>query len=125
MEKFRFLTVIVCVSLLLITSATASDNQNAATQEGVKVIVTYDPLGPNNLIVAFVKFVNNNAYKVRVNWKPIIKCAGSDVREGYGEPFTMSKGESYQVNIWRSLTCGNSKLEDLSVEMDVEKTTGN
>lgn len=121
MEKLCCLIVIVCVSLLVISAAMASDNQNLATQGGVEVIVKYDPSGPNNLIVAFVKFVNNNAYKVHVNWKPIITCAGSDMRKGDGEPFVMSEGGSYQVTIWRSLTCGNRKLENLSVEMDVQK----
>jgi hypothetical protein len=117
MKKLCCLIVIVCVSLLVISAAMASDK----TQGGVEVIVTYDPLGPNNLVVAFVKFVNNNAYKVHVNWKPIITCAGSDMRKGDGEPFVMSEGGSYQVSIWRSLACGNGKLEDLSVEMDVQE----
>ena len=123
MEKLCCLIVIVCVSLPVISSAVASDNQHPETQGGVEVIVKYDPFGPNNLIVAFVEFVNNNAYEVHVNWQPIITCEGSEMRKGYGEPFVLSEGGSRQVTIWRSVTCGDRKLKDLSVEMNVEKTT--
>jgi hypothetical protein len=120
MEKLCCVIVIVCVSLFAISSAMASDNQDLETQGGVEVIVKYYPLGPNNLIVAFVNFVNNNAYKVHVNWKPIITCEGSDMRKGYGEPFVMSEGGSYQVTIWRSQACGDRKLENIRVEMEVK-----
>ena len=97
--------------------------QEVVIEEGVDAIVKYDPLGPNNLIGAFVQFVNHNAYKVRVIWTPVITFSGSDKKEGYGEPFIMNKGESYQATIWRAGTCGNRKLENLRVEMNVEKAT--
>ncbi len=126
MEKLRCLIVIVFVSLLAISAAMASDVNHPETQGGVEVTVIYDPLGPNNLIAAFVNFVNKNAYKVHVSWQPIITCEGSDMTKGYGEPFVMSEGGSYQVTIWRSPTCGNRKLEDIRVEMlEVKKTTDN
>ena len=110
---------VMTLSLIVISDAIAADT----TKEGVDAIVKYDPLGPNNLIGAFVQFVNHNAYKVRVIWTPVITCSGSDKKEGYGEPFIMNKGESYQATIWRAGTCGNRKLENLSVEMNVEKAT--
>lgn len=124
MEKTCCIIVIVCVSLLAISTAMASDDQHL--EEGVGVVVKYDPLGPNNLIAAFVNFANNNAFKVHVSWQPIITCEGTDMTKGYGEPFVMSAGGSYQVTIWRSRTCGNRKLKDIRVEiMEVKKTTDN
>jgi len=124
MEKLRCLIVIVCVSLLAISAAMASDDQHLETEGGVKVTVIYDPVGPNNLIAAYIRFVNKNAYKVHVNWQPTITCEGSDMTKGQGEPFVMSEGGSYQVTIWRSPTCGNRKLKDIKVEIfEVKKTT--
>ncbi len=125
MEKLFSLIVIACISLVAISAATASDNQDLETQGRVEVIVKYDPLGPNNLIVAFVNFVNNNAYKVHVNWQPIIMCEDSGEKKGYGEPFDMSERESRQVTIWRSQACGDRKLKYIKVEMEVKKITDN
>ncbi len=76
---------------------------------------------PKDLIVAFVEFINNNGYKVHVDWKPIITCEGSNAKEGYGEPFDIDEGESHQVTIWRSTSCQNRKLKYLSVKMDVKR----
>jgi len=127
MEKLRCLIVIVCASLLTMSAAMASDDQDLETQGGVEITVhvIYDPFGPNNLIAAFINFENNNAYEVHVIWQPTITCAGSsDMTKGYGEPFVMSEGGSYQVTIWRTQTCGNRKLEDIKVEiLEVKKTT--
>jgi len=126
MEKLRCLIVIVCVSLLAVSAAMASDVHDLEIEGGVEVTVIYDPLGPNNLIAAFINFDNNNAYKVHVSWQAVIMCEGSDITKGYGEPFVMSEGGSYQVTIWRSATCGNRKLEDIKVEIfEVKKTTDN
>ena len=124
MKKLCCLIGIVCVSLLVISAAIAEDLGQPDAKEGVKVTVKYDPLGPNNLIVAFVKFINNNGYRVHVDWNPIITCEGSNSKEGYGEPFDMNEGGSYQVTMWRSAVCQDRKLKDLSVEMDVKRITG-
>ncbi len=130
MEKLRCLIVIVCASLLTMSAATASDVQDLEFQgeAEVTVHVIYDPFGPNNLIAAIINFENNNAYDVHVSWQPTITCAGtgSDITKGYGEPFVLSAGGSYQVTIWRSQTCGNRKIEDITVEiLEVKKTTAN
>lgn len=124
MKKLCCLIGILCVSLLVISAAMAEDSGQPDAQGGVKVTVKYDPLGPNNLIVAFVEFINNNGYKVHVDWKPIITCEGSNAKKGYGESFDVNEGGSYQVTIWRSAACQGRKLKDLSVEMDVKKITG-
>ncbi len=105
------------VLLLVVSAAMAGDS----FEEGVEITVRYDPMGPNNAIVAFVRFVNKNTYKVHVDWEPIITCAGSNEKSGYGEPFDIDGGGSYQVNIWRSQTCQDRKLTDLSVNMHVKK----
>ena len=113
------------VSLLVISAAMAEDPGQPFAKGGVEVRVRYNPLGPNNAITAFVKFINNNRYKVHVDWEPIITCSGGNKKTGYGAPFEMDEGGSYQVNIWRAQTCQDRELEDLSVEMHVKQITGN
>ncbi len=108
------------VSLLVISAAMAGDS-GPYIKEGVEATVRYDPLGPNNAIVAFVRFINNNTYKVHVDWEPVITCGGGNAEAGYGEPFDIDGGGSYQVNIWRTQACRDVKLEDLSVRMYVKK----
>ncbi len=121
MKKLYCLIGILAISLLVISVARAEDPGQTEVNGGVEVRVQYDPLGPNNLIVAFVRFVNNNSYKVHVAWIPTITCAGSNPKQGYGEPFDMNEGGTYQVTIWRSVTCQDRKLEKINVEMDVKK----
>lgn len=99
----------------------AADYQHVATHEGVEVMVQYDPMGPNNLIVANVKFVNENKYGVAVSWMPIITCEGDYSREGPVAGFSMNEGETYVVTIWRSAACGPGRIKNFSVNMDAKK----
>ena len=120
MKKLCFLIVALCVSAFLTSAAMSAGYQHVITQEGIEVTVQNNPLGPNNQIVAYVKFINNNGYKVNVNWKPIITCEGGDIRTGTSASFGMSEGGSYEVNIWRSQACGLKQMIKLDVEMDVK-----
>jgi hypothetical protein len=115
--------IISGVALLAASAVLAQDYQHVTTQEGVEVMVKYDPLGPNNLVVAYVKFVNNNKYTVNVDWTPTITCEGGDVKVGYGAGFSMNEGKSYGVNIWRSAACGPGRIKDFSVDMEVKRAS--
>lgn len=52
--------------------AAAEEYKDPGTPEGVDAMVAIDPLGPNNLVAACGKFVNNNGYKANFKWKFII-----------------------------------------------------
>jgi hypothetical protein len=121
--KVIIFVIISCVTLFAVSGAAAQDYQHITTQEGVEVMAKYDPLGPNNLVVAYVKFLNNNRYTVNVNWTPKITCEGGDVKIGYGAGFSMNEGKSYEVNIWRSAACGTGKIKDFSVDMEVKRAS--
>lgn len=120
MKKLWLLFVVLCVSALAAAPVIAADYQT--TRDGVEVTVQLNPLGPNNSIVAYVKFINNNQYRVEVNWMPVITCEGENRREGPAAGFGVNEGETYVVNIWRSAACGQGRIKEFVVEMDVKKT---
>ena len=109
------------VSMFVVSAAVAADRNGPGAREGVDVVVTIDPLGPNNQIAAYVKFVNNNEYKVNIKWTPVITCEGGDKRTGYGADFSMNAGASYEVTIWRSAACGFREMKNLRVEKEVKR----
>jgi hypothetical protein len=112
----------LCISMFVASAAAAEDyKEPSGTREGVDVMVTINPLGPNNQIAAYVKFVNNNAYKVNIKWTPIITCEGGDIKKGYGADFSMNDGASYEVTIWRSTACGFQDVKDITVETEVKR----
>lgn len=122
MKKLGFIVLAVCISVLAASSAEAQrDYQLIGNQEGVEVLVRYNPLGSNNLIVAFIKFVNKNEYKVHVAWTPLISCGDLPPKKGYGEPFSLQEKGTYEVNIWRSQACGQEPLKGIRVEMHLKK----
>lgn len=111
----------LCISMFVASAAAAEDYKDLGTREGVDVMVAIDPLGPNNQIVAYVKFVNNNGYKVNIKWTHIITCEGGNIKKDYGADFSMNAGASYEVTIWRSAACGVQEMKDLRVEMEVKR----
>jgi hypothetical protein len=84
-------------------------------------MAAFDPLGPNNQIAAYIRFVNRNSYKVNITWTPVISCGEGPSRKGYGAPFSMDAAASYEVTLWRSSACGVGSIKDVKVEMKVEK----
>lgn len=122
MKKFRFIVLAVLIFLFAASIAAAQQNYHLiGTQDGVEVMVRYNPFGHNNLIVAFIKFVNTNSYKVDVEWTPFITCEGRPAEKGYGGPFSLHEKKSYEVNLWRSQACGQGNLNQIRVEMNVKK----
>lgn len=121
MKKLFCFIAGLCVAAFVLSAAMAADYKQVLTQEGVEVMVQDNPLGPNNQIVAYVKFTNNNDHKVDVSWKPVITCEGGEIKTGANAGFGMSAGESYEVNIWRSQACGLKKIMNLSVDMEVKE----
>lgn len=121
MKKLYCLFVSVCMSAFVASSLMGADGQDHQTQGGVEVVVQHNPLGPNNAIVAYIKFINNNQFRIEVNWTPVITCAGEKEREGPATSFSMNGGERSVVNIWRLTACGNRPMEGLRVKMDVKK----
>jgi hypothetical protein len=121
MKKFRIILVAVLISVFAASIAMAVDYQSIGTQDGVEIMVSYNPFGYNNLIVAFIKFVNTNTYKVDIDWTPIISCEGFPIKKGYGAPFTLNGKKSYEVTVWRSQACGHADLKSIRVEMHVKK----
>jgi hypothetical protein len=112
---------VVVLSAFAASSALAEDYKHLVTHDGVEVMVQYDPLGPNNAIVADVEFVNKNPYSVDVNWKWVITCEGENKREGPTVSFSMDEGGTHVVDIWRLEACGQGRIKDFGVEMDVKK----
>lgn len=124
MKTLRFVILVTCISVFAVSFAAAQDYKSIGTLDGVEAMVRYNPFGYNNLIVAFIKFVNTNNYKVDVEWSPLIHCEGLSAKKGYGAPFTLEEKGSYQVTIWRSQACGHGTLKGLEVEMNVKKGGG-
>ncbi len=121
MKKLSCLVVAVCISVFAASAAMAQDYQLVGKQEGVEVMMKYHPFGYNNLIVAFIKFVNTNTYKVDIDWTPTISCEDLPPKKGYGAPFTLDGKQSYEVTIWRSEACGQAGMKGIQVEMHVKK----
>lgn len=109
------------IFFFVVSAAAVEDYKDPGTDEGVNAMVAIDPLGPNNLVAAFVKFVNHNGYKVNIKWTPLITCEGTKIQKGYGADFSMDAGASYEVTIWRSAACGVPDIKELKVEMEVKK----
>ncbi len=120
MLKSYHLLLMICVFASTTSSATATENM-VTSRDGVRVTVQYDPLGPNNSIVAYVKFTNENNYSVEVTWKPVIICEKGNRREGAATVFDMNEDGTYVANIWRSTACGQGKIETIDVEIDVKR----
>ncbi len=123
MKKLLGLSVVFCMLALAVSFGMAADDQHIAARNGIKVRVQYDPQGPNNLIVAYVKFINENQYRVNINWWPIITCENGDKREGAVAAFSMDQGGTYVVTIWRSQACGQGRINNIDVEMDVKQAS--
>lgn len=121
MKKLFCFIAALCAAAFFLSAAMAADYQHVPAQEGVEVRVQNNPLGPNNQIVAYVKFTNHNDYKVDVSWKPVITCEGGEKKTGTSADFSMGAGESYTVNIWRSQACGLTKIINLGVDMEVKE----
>jgi hypothetical protein len=121
MKLLRCLIVASCISLIALSAAAGQDYHSIATQGGVEVMAAFDPLGPNNQLAAYVKFVNKNGYKVNVTWTPFITCRRGPAKKGYGAPFSMEAGASYEVNLWRSSTCAVGSIRDVTVDVEVKK----
>ena len=120
--KIRCLIIALFITVFAASAATAQQGyQQFGEQEGVEVMVKYHPLGHNNLVVAFIKFVNTNPYKVDVDWIPYMTCENLPVKKGYGTPFSLSEKGTHEVNVWRSQACGNATLQNIRVDMHVKK----
>jgi hypothetical protein len=124
MNRSRSYFGVVCVVLSMVTAAAAIEYQPLATEKGVEAMVSYNPLGPNNEIVAFIRFVNNNSYKVAVDWKPVIDCGGSEVIKGAAAGFSIDAKSTFEVTLWRSMACGLRQIKNLSVQMTVQRSSG-
>jgi hypothetical protein len=121
MKKQCGLVVVLCLTLLVWSTATAADYEHLASQGGVDAMVSYHPLGYNNQIVAYLKFLNKNRHGVQVNWKLTINCAGAEKKTIDGDAFDMDEDGSYEVTIWRSQACGLRSMKGLGVQMDVKE----
>jgi hypothetical protein len=121
MKQSCCLIVAACIFLLAASVAAARDYHSIATKDGVEVTAVFDPFGPNNQIAAQVKFVNKNGYKVTVTWTPVATCYKGRAKKGYGAPFSMEAGASYEVSLWRTSTCSIGSITNLTVDMEVKK----
>jgi hypothetical protein len=121
MKKLYCLIVVSCISLFAASGVAAQQYVIIGMQDGVEVTAAFDPLGPNNQIAAYIKFVNKNKFKVDITWTPFISCGRGPAKKGFGAPFSMDAGASYQVRLWRSSACGVGAIRDLNVEMKVGK----
>jgi hypothetical protein len=122
MKQLCCLIVASCISLFAASGAAAQEYSSIGTQDGVEVMAAFDPLGPNNQIAAYIKFVNTNGYKVDITWTPLITCGKGPAKKGFGSPFSMEAAASYEVRLWRLSACGVGSIKKLEVEMKVEKT---
>ena len=121
MKQLFCLIIWSFTALFAASGAGAQDYRSLSEREGVEVMAAFDPLGPNNLIAAYVKFVNKNGYRVNIKWTPLIACVGQAPKEGYGESFSLDAGGTYEVNLWRSAACVTGSIDDLAVDMEVRK----
>jgi hypothetical protein len=119
MKQFFCLIAAFCLVIFAASAAGAQDYRTILTQGGVEVMVALDPLGPNNQIEAYVKFVNLNGYKVNITWTPFITCERGPAKKGYGTPFSMNATSSYEARLWRSAACMVGSIKDLKVDMEV------
>jgi hypothetical protein len=121
MKQLCCVVVAACLSLFAAAVAAAPSYRLIAAQDGVEVLTAFDPFGPNNQITAHVKFVNTNGYRVKITWNPVVTCKEGPAKNGYGAPFGLEAGASYEVSLWRTSTCSIGSIKDLSVEMEVKR----
>ncbi len=122
MEKLRGLVFLFCMLALAVSFSIAADGQLVATRDGVKVYVQIDPQGPNNWIVACITFINENKYRVDVDWRPIITGESGHEPEDVFVPFSINEGGTYWVNIGRFGACGNGRIKNIDVDISVKKS---
>ncbi len=122
MNRSRSYLVVLCAALCVVTTAAAIQYRPLVAKNGVEATVSYNQLGPNNQVVAYVKFLNTNDYKVDVNWKPVITCGSSQVIKGAAARFSIEAKSSFEVTIWRSMACGSRPMQTMTVEMEVTKS---
>lgn len=113
------LFVVVGVFLLSASSGFA-EYKFLESHDGVEVQVNYDPLGPSNQIAAYLKFFNKNSYQVKVTVAPIIDCGG-DMKKGSQDNFVLFDGDTHEITLWRSSSCGYNKIQNLRIQMDVNR----
>ena len=93
MKKLHSLFFVFCMFALVVSFSIAAYDQSAIMRDGIKVRVQYDPQGPNSWIVACVTFINENQYRVDVNWRPVITCESGNKREDAYAGFSMNQGK--------------------------------
>ncbi len=120
MSRSRLYLIVACAVLGVVVSAAAIEYQPLATKKGVEAAVSYNPLGPNNQVVAYVRFLNKNDYNVDVEWKPLITCGSGEVIKGASAGFSLAAKSTYEVTIWRSMACGPRPMKTLTVQMEVK-----
>jgi hypothetical protein len=122
MKKRHNLFFLSCIFVLVVPFSIAAGDQLVTSRDGIKVSVQYDPVGPNNWIKACITFVNENKYRVDVEWRPIITCESGDKPEPVFTPFSIDAGGTYWVNIGRFGACGNGRIKNIDVEISVKKS---
>jgi hypothetical protein len=122
MKKLHSLFFLVCIFALAVSFSIAAGDQLVASRDGVQVRVQIDPQGPNNWIKACIAFINENEYRVDVDWRPIITCESGHKPENVFVPFSIDAGGTYWVNIGRFGACGNGRIKNIDVEISVKKS---
>jgi hypothetical protein len=117
----KWYLVVFCLSMILASNVAAQNYETIGGEDGVDVLAAIDPHGPNNLVAAYVRFINNNSYEVNIKWTPVMTCQNGNTKKGYGADFSIKGGGSYEVTIWRSGACGERRITDFKVEMAVKK----
>ncbi len=121
MKRLCCLVIALSISFFAASQAAAQEYRSLVTRDGVEVMAAFDPLGPNNQVAAYIRFVNGNRYKVKITWTPFITCKGSNEKKGYGAPFTVDAGASYELRLWRSSACRVGSIKDMRVDMEVRR----
>lgn len=122
MKKLHTLFFAFCMFALAVSFSIAADGQLVTARDGVQVRVQIDPQGPNIWIVACITFINENKYRVDVDWRPIITCESGHQPEDVFVPFSINEGGNYWVNIGRFGACGNGRIKKIDVEISVKKS---
>jgi hypothetical protein len=122
MKKLHSLLFLFCMFALAVSLSIAVADQLVTTRDGVNVRVQYDPQGPNNWIKACITFINENKYRVDVDWRPIITCESGNNPENVFAPFSIDAGGTYWVNIGRFGACGEGRIKNIDVQISVKKS---
>jgi hypothetical protein len=125
MKRLPFYFFVLPAVILIAAAAVAIeiDYQKLTERGGVEALISYDPLGPNNQIAAYLKFINNNDYAVDVTWMPIISCGDGPPKEGISGVSHLDGRASYEVTLWRTGVCGLVKISDFKVKMEVKESS--